>query len=262
MVDIPASAPRGPGVLSGLGVVAFYFALQLATGTLAVTLLAFGYGAMHGLRHRLSRDVVARLLGSPDIRAALTILTLVVAAALTLWLVHRCWPQRWSEPDPPGLGFTLPGSRRWFPVAVVAGVVMVFLGGVVTQWLAHGHQVQQDVSMLGHETSLGLRLALAVMVVGVAPLVEELLFRGVLLSGLMRRMPVSVAVLVSALVFGCAHVPDFGFAWYAVPALVGLGVVLALLRLGSRSLWPAVVAHAGNNLVAAVTWFMVVHPHG
>ncbi len=262
MVDIPAPAPRGPGVFSGLGMVALYFVLQLAVGTLAVMLFALGYGVVHGAQPWLSRDAVAQLLGSTDTRAALTILTLVVATALTLWVVHRCWPQRWSEPDPPGLGFALPGSRRWFLVAVVAGVAMVFLGGVVTQWLAHGHEVQQDVSMLGRDTSLGLRLALAVMVVGVAPLVEELLFRGVLLSGLMRRMPVAVAVLVSALVFGCAHLPDFGFAWYAVPALVGLGVVLALLRLGSRSLWPAVVAHAGNNLVAAVTWFVMAHPHG
>ena len=96
-------------------------------------------------------------------------------------------------------------------------------------------------------------------VVCVAPFVEELVFRGVLLSGLASRMHIGWAMLVSAIVFGCVHLPDFKFAWYPVPALILLGLVLAWLRVRTRSLWPSITLHAANNFFAVLGWFLVTH---
>jgi hypothetical protein len=93
----------------------------------------------------------------------------------------------------------------------------------------------------------------------VAPFVEELVFRGVLLSGLASRMPIGWAMLASAVVFGCVHLPDFKFAWYPVPALIILGLVSAWLRVRTRSLWPSITLHATNNFIAAIAWFVVAH---
>ena len=104
-----------------------------------------------------------------------------------------------------------------------------------------------------------MRVLLALMAVCVAPFVEELVFRGVLLSGLASRMRVGWAIVVSALIFGCAHLPDFKFAWYAIPTLVLLGLALGWIRIKTRSLWPAIVLHATNNFFAVLAWFVVAH---
>jgi membrane protease YdiL (CAAX protease family) len=83
----------------------------------------------------------------------------------------------------------------------------------------------------------------------------------VLLSGLASRLPVAWAIIVSALIFGGAHLPDFQFAWYPVPALILLGLVLGWTRVHTRSLWPSIALHATNNLFAAVAWFVTARPH-
>jgi membrane protease YdiL (CAAX protease family) len=78
----------------------------------------------------------------------------------------------------------------------------------------------------------------------VAPLMEELLFRGLLLPGLERRHGAGPAVLVSALLFGLVHL-DWSGSLYAFVA----GLLLGALRLRVGSLWPCVTLHAAVNSV-------------
>jgi sodium transport system permease protein len=69
-------------------------------------------------------------------------------------------------------------------------------------------------------------------------------------------MPVWAAVGVSAVVFGLAHADLGSF----VP-LVVIGLVLAVLRWRTGSLWPGILLHALNNGVAAVAIFSSLHAH-
>lgn len=258
----PSLPPRRLGIWSGLGIVVLYFALQLTVAVALAILAGIIYGivrSMHGLA--VSSNVVQHLFQSPEAKTGMTVATLAVVAVLMLWIIRRLWRSQWNVADPPGFGFVRPNTRLWFLYAALAGFAVGVVGGMLTNLLAQGHPVQQDVSVMGHQVSLGMRVALAVLVVCVAPLVEELIFRGVLLSGLMRYMKAGWAVALSALIFGCVHLPDFKFSWYAIPDLVLLGVVLAWLRLRTRSLWPAVAAHAVNNLLATISWFAMIYPH-
>jgi membrane protease YdiL (CAAX protease family) len=80
----------------------------------------------------------------------------------------------------------------------------------------------------------------------VAPLCEELLFRGLLQRVLTQRAGLVTGVVGSGLAFGLLHLSDPA----SVPPLIGLGLGLALLRARTGSLWPAVVAHTLNNGLA------------
>lgn len=71
---------------------------------------------------------------------------------------------------------------------------------------------------------------------------EELAFRGMLLGGLARRMPRTLAVLASALVFGFFH-----FSWFRIVPTAFLGVLLASSVLLSGSILPAMIWHILNN---------------
>ncbi len=236
--------------------VALYLGLQAVVAYVLRVAWSIGRGELRGGHPDVVGAATTPIATNWDGRALVVMLVIVVVAVVVSWIVHACWRTCWPVADPPGLG-CVPATRRvYFLYAVLAGGGAAILGGLLTTLLADGHPLYQAVAMLGLSTSPGIRVGLALTVVCVVPWVEELVFRGVLLSGLMRRLPTGLAVLASALVFGGVHLPDFRYAWYAVPALVGLGLVLAMLRLRARSLWPAIVAHAANNLLAVSVWFI------
>lgn len=76
---------------------------------------------------------------------------------------------------------------------------------------------------------------------------EEIAFRGFILSGLARGNRLGIAVIVSSLMFGIIHmIPQQAFN----AALLGL--ILGLLAVHSRSLFPAIAFHFCNNAIATL----------
>lgn len=77
----------------------------------------------------------------------------------------------------------------------------------------------------------------------VAPIAEEIIFRGLLLPALSRFWSRSLSVVVSSIVFAVIH-PTGIPAW---PALFGLAVVSSVLAFQTRSIVPSIVMHAIHN---------------
>jgi hypothetical protein len=253
----PALTALAPGVWYALGLIALYFALQLTVA--AVIGLAAGLVslAQHG------GDITSIIasgrawLAHSDASAIAVIATLLVAAAVILHLARRWWPELWSKAELPGFGFAMSKQPAMYLLALILGLATPFVGGMLTQWLAQGHEVSQDIKQLGAHISLPLRIPLALLVVSIGPLVEELLFRGVLLSSIARYVGRGWAIVLTAVFFACVHLPDLSFLWYALPNLALLGLLLGWLRVQSGSIWPAVLAHSMNNLLAVVSWFVM-----
>jgi membrane protease YdiL (CAAX protease family) len=144
------------------------------------------------------------------------------------------------------------------------GLAAPMLGGLLTHLLAHDHDVSQNIQQLGRSASPGLRIPLVLVVTSLGPLVEELLFRGVLLSALIQpawiqRWRVGWAVTLSSLAFALVHLPGLHWQWYALPQLMLLALALTWLRLRSGSIWPGVLAHGAYNLLAVAAWFAATH---
>ncbi len=94
-------------------------------------------------------------------------------------------------------------------------------------------------------TVLDVALNVIVLVL-LAPLVEEIIFRGLLFGALAPRLGVLLAALVSALLFGLAHGDAVLF-----PSLAAVGLVNALVYARTGNLTTAVVLHALNNALGA-----------
>ena len=89
-------------------------------------------------------------------------------------------------------------------------------------------------------------VAVFVSVCVVAPIVEEILFRGLLFRALGRQFALPVAAALSAAVFAGLHPPlPWGFF-----SLFATGVGLCYLYRATGSLMPCIVAHAVNNTLA------------
>jgi membrane protease YdiL (CAAX protease family) len=91
-------------------------------------------------------------------------------------------------------------------------------------------------------------IAMTVVIAGLlGPLVEEVVFRGVVFGALSDLLPGWAAIVLSALIFAALHFNMYLF----VPAFI-VGVALALIYARSGSLWPAVVLHSLYNLTSIV----------
>lgn len=98
-----------------------------------------------------------------------------------------------------------------------------------------------DTSLRG---ARGSGLVLALLGVGIAPAFgEELLFRGVLLRSATLRFGPVAALIATSLLFGLAH-GDLAQG----SAAILLGAYLGAIAWVSKSVWPAVISHAANNV--------------
>ena len=88
--------------------------------------------------------------------------------------------------------------------------------------------------------------------VALFPLVEELVFRGIVLRGLLRYRRPPIAILLSAALFGLAHV-EWPLVCYATLG----GVLFGWIYWRTRALWPCILAHVLNNAFVELVWLPV-----
>ena len=155
------------------------------------------------------------------------------------------WLQ-WRWRPLPGAFFTaLAGWFKVTPIVVLTGWLLVRLFG------DPGGSNPLLELVLESRDPLALSL-LALTAVVLAPLFEEVIFRGTLLPVLARRTGSVTGVVLSGLLFGVAHISIGELA-----PLTVLGIGLALVRLSSGRLFPCVLMHALWNAVTFVNLLLL-----
>ena len=188
----------------------------------------------------------APLDGKPgENAAALAVMAAAWAATLAAVVARR-----------PGLaaraGLAAPAGRRWWLVGIGVGLAIVAVRlpvvWLVLQW--HGQVVGNLDTPAGGFVGWELAVVVGSAVV-LAPVVEEVVFRGALTGVLTRRWSPLVAAVASTVLFAVAHL----IAAAVVQSLV-FGAAASWLTARYRSVWPAVVAHVTLNgvTIATVTW--------
>lgn len=89
--------------------------------------------------------------------------------------------------------------------------------------------------------------AVVPLLVIVAPVTEEVLFRGQFLRGFLGRYSPAMAIGLSAVLFSAIHLNPV-----QIPATLMLGILSGFLFLRTRSVWPCIAAHMLNNSFPAL----------
>ena len=156
------------------------------------------------------------------------------------WATGRLGPDiglspRWSD-----LGW---GPVVWLcalGAQVVAASVVVALGVPISSNTDAINEASVDRTYV---------VSLVIIAVVAAPIVEEMIFRGVVLRGLRSRMPTVIAVVLQGVLFGAAHVdPVHGVGNVGlVLVLSGVGIAFGVASHLFRRIGPSIVAHALFN---------------
>jgi uncharacterized protein len=216
-----------------------------------------GFGVLLGAL--LGSAVVAGILyaiGVPEWFA-----TVVVMAGGYLPVLAYVWwaSRRWGTgrlTDDLGLR-ARPADLGWGPLTLVACWAAQIAVGILI--LALGLPVGSNTEGLFDDEGSWVVLGIiAVAAVVVAPVVEELLFRGLILRAFLSRMAAPAAVALQALLFGVVHLtPGIGLGNVSlVLALSAVGAVLGGAALLTRRLAAPMIAHAILNAVALTLVFL------
>ena len=129
----------------------------------------------------------------------------------------------------------------------LGALIVIYIGAAVALSLSDAGD-EQNLTPEGWDGSRAGAYALSfIAVVLAAPITEELLYRGVGLSLLLTRTATPVAVLVTAVLFGLGHGLVLSLA-----AFVWFGIVIAIVRLRTDSIYPAFIVHGAFNAIGMI----------
>jgi uncharacterized protein len=226
----PASAEPSPDWPPWFGFVGFVAALML---TVVVVVLISAAAGMDADDESATLVIVATLVQSVFFVGAALVFARSVAA-----------PRTWH--------FGLRRAPLWRTVGwATAGMIAFYVLTAIYSVLVDPSAKQEVTDSLGaDEGTLGLVVA-GLMVMVVAPFVEELFFRGFFYRALRTRYPLVVAAIVDGLVFGVIHF-DFEGAdgLLLLPPLAFLGAIFCFVYERTGTLWSVIGMHAFNNAVA------------
>jgi len=204
----------------------------------------------------LAAVTVAAILIGPEITDSETFRVLIpvqtlVQLGLIVWWASRGARRRFS------LGFRFEGSDLiGLPLGVGFQIAASIAMLPIVLWVLDGDAPTQEV-VESASGLVGIDIVLVVLGAGLlAPLAEELVFRGVLLRALIVSRGRRFATYVSAAVFAAIHLLDPN-AWMVVPILFALGIVLAKVTISTGRIAQAVFTHMAFNLVAVGSLFLV-----
>ena len=124
-----------------------------------------------------------------------------------------------------------------------------FFAFVMVWSLALGIDENDDLpEELGVDGSTAALVAVALLVCVVAPVAEELFFRGFCFTALRRTLGMLPAAVLTGIIFGAIHLGGTEIEFIA-PLMV-FGFILCLLYVWTGSLLPCIVLHALNNALA------------
>lgn len=148
------------------------------------------------------------------------------------------------------LGWNLNGFKIWHSLAIftifyaIAVLLIKFFGAVETDF---------DRMLKSSRTAVYFVAFLATFT---APLVEEVVYRGLLYSAFQRRFGIALAVLFVTVLFTAVHIPQYSNEnipnYASVITLLLLSFTLTLIRVRTKNLLPCVLLHTVINGVQSV----------
>lgn len=167
---------------------------------------------------------------------------------LALWLVVTEWRRLpfWTT-----IGFRWPESLNWLSGTTVCILIAatLFTVGTLVTGLWGGSKTDLDLLV---ESSIPARFATAFVAVFTAPLVEELIYRGVLYSAVEQALGRAVAIGSVALLFAGVHVIQYKNNISVIVVITLLSFTLTFLRAYTGKLLPSFVVHLVFNGIQSV----------
>jgi uncharacterized protein len=220
-----------PGIWAAFGWIVLYFVLQ---GFCTALILVIANGPSNV---------------SPSDNPAAIIWGLVASAAVQLALM-ALYLRKDGRLQQIGLThFGHISFRRATGLAIVLVLAAMIFNYLYATYAIPGIGMQEDMAkMLASIPRTPLNLLAGFIAIAIAaPVVEELLFRGLLQNALAKYLPIWGAIILSSFLFSLVHLQP-----YAIPGLMSLSIAFGYLYHRTGSLRTNIILHMANNAFALI----------
>ncbi len=239
----PSSSSATPAVWSpaatgGFGCLIFIVFTAVQIGVLVIWM---GIEATQGIDIE-SQEFMQSMASNGAYIALATIASALVCSALIAWLIRM----RNGATIKDYLAFTPVANKTiWLTIGIT--LLFILVSDSLTTLL--GKDIINDFMRNAWKTQGFSPLFWFALVVA-APFFEEIFFRGFLFEGLRySALEENGTIVITALFWAAIHLQ---YDLYAISIIFVMGVVLGLLRSRTGSIWPCILMHALNNLIATI----------
>lgn len=190
---------------------------------------------------------------------AVSVVVYVLAIAIAIFVPLKIWNRKTTLKD---MGIN--DWPSWLDILItpLATVVYFICSGMLMLLVVHLSLVSIDKTqdLPFSQTMLGAQwqylLAFFTLVI-LAPVSEELLFRGYLYGKLRKSAPILLAIIITSLSFGAAHLwSEAGLQWAVAIDTFTLSIVMCLMREYTGALWVPILMHMIKNGIAFYLLFI------
>jgi membrane protease YdiL (CAAX protease family) len=169
-------------------------------------------------------------------REALTLIYYLLAVGVPFWIVYSIRKRKTGIKT---FHFKI-DNKRIIPFVIVAAIALLFgIISPISDLIPMPELLKKAFLDLAKQTGFSSFLYMVIA----APILEELIFRGIMLDGLLRKYSPIKSILISSLLFGLVHLNP----WQFIAGLF-LGVFMGWVYYKSKSLSFTIIIHAAVNL--------------
>lgn len=252
--NLPANetepSPNNPPWNSGVA-----FLVWLASVALIVILptIAIGIYVAANKLNFTDREQLLELLKTDINASILQIVAIIPAHLLTLALAWAVATRMNKYSFRQTLGWKFNNFKVWHIIAIIV-VIFALAGGLTTYF---GEQDNEFLRIL--RSSRTVVILVAILATFTAPVVEEVIYRGILYSALQRTVGVWLAVFLVTLLFAIVHVPQYLPDYVAISMICLLSFVLTMVRVWTNNLLPCIALHFVFNAIQSV--LLILEPY-
>jgi len=140
-----------------------------------------------------------------------------------------------------------PKNIRFFFWGILLWIGVIILTGIYTYYATKFMSTNELIESFDYIFSQTTLFQQVIIIAVVPAVIEELFFRGVILSSLIKKTNVIIAVLISSLLFSLMH-----FSLIKIFPTFLLGALFAFVVYKTNSIIPAMILHFGNNSISII----------
>lgn len=235
--------PDNPPWFSGIAILTWLASILFIAVFPALFFLPYLYGRLNEFAD--FSDAVEKLQFDPT-AVLLQIISVIPAHLATLLLAWLVITRNRKFSFRKTLGWDAK-SFKWSNYLILIGGIYVL--GVLIEKIFPAQENQLEKML---QLSNSILYVVAFLATFTAPLVEEVIYRGILYSAFQRSLGVPKAVLMTTALFALVHVPQYYPSFTAILLICLLSLILTLIRAKTKNLLPCIIFHTIFNGIQSI----------
>lgn len=188
---------------------------------------------------------------SLDVNVGLfTALLQIAISFATLGIVYSIVTIKYQIPFKEAFGIYFHKIPYFFKQGTLAAIAIILSTTIISFIFSHfGGISKENPYTAMPEDKIKAIIFLAIFI---APLIEEIFFRGFMQPALVKNLGAFPGIVITALIFGFSHLQYLEYN-AALVAVTAIGLILGITKYYTGSIVPGIFAHLFNNMLAAIS---------